>query len=1416
MTDRYAPVAHLDLANPTFTHDEQEEEEEDDDDTNNNHYHHNDDESVLEDLLNDLDEMKPKRTTKRSSKASYHFPSSNTMHHNKHISKGYLEINTAGGMLDAPPLLSPNEELHLLAVKGKRASPDRDNDDGLPNNAPRHASTTPVHHHRPTNASTTKTFQRISTEPPLQKNTTQPSLSSNNSSEEETKLAIAAGLEYLSKEQESQSASRAAAASSSSRTKSDNDDVVPSSSSARTSSSIPRRRKEKFLSKVKSRLMSKALKPGAVAVTRDLENKRKTAVTRDLENKQQQQQQQGDTATNDVENSRSIRNAATATATATPGGVTVLGPAASSYDSEKDDDNNNNDDDNDDDGPSYIMDDHTPQQQQQQQQQSRFHHNQDETAVDQSASAKLLCTMPIPGLYSVFSEGAPTLIDEEDDDDENDPPAMIHKNSCCTPTTAAAAAAASTKKTREQVTVEIPTQDNYFIAKSSPWSVSAAVRSSAAAAAAAATVVASSSAAGRPPISTKSNTTTKSNSRRPGAVPVDGRRERTKFENLHTGRESSSPGERFAGGQQPQETTKLQSAQSTESNNSNNNSNNNRRSRGRQERTKFENLHTGRESSSPKIGTIYGSGMDKYSTKADGRDGRLQLAPPLYSFSLPSTMSDTEATIPHLSSSVTYPEDDTIIPLPDSQPTSDRPGIKHAISAELVTEEPYYEEEELQRLQREAEQQAEADLFGTAISVKPIIVKEEGVNWKLFAVVAFFLVVAAVVAVAVVLTRTPEDTGSKYNDICKHAFPDFELFPGDNIQGLIDERAGTEEAVCQVAMNEGGNGLWYSVSGKGSRLIASTCNDPDPSDNSIARVMVFEGSCDTLLCVGGADRLCGEHGAAVEWMAEEGKLYYILVDGWRKTYTGPFNLTIDAIDDNNSCSSAAGIEVLGGKVFGSTRDFFLDDSLDVQCGGPMVAPGGWFRLDGDGNVACASVDSGNEQVLPDFPVQLSIYSGESCEETTCVDRASGTKEIAWLAEVGTSYFFFIHGEKANSEGDFILNLRVAPNNGICETAQKVKIGENQTVGSLVNACQTKAIECPGIMNNPGVWYIVKGTGEVLMAMVQGLFCESSQVRVFGGDDCSRLECLGIIQEPCTPNARQTKVQWISNAEEFYYILVQSSDPREFILTVHELILGATDKCEDATLLKASGDIILDSTATATADTLGICAIPSSPGVFYRVVGTGDWLSASTCNSETKFSTEITILSGSCGRFDCIDSTAVSCDGIRSAVFWPSALGQTYYIHVHGAESADSNAGRFGLQIDQGKLLVENDFCGMAEELLVPSIIYGSTADARLDDVGACVTGDGTFEITAPGVWYKVKGTGRSLEASLCEGTDYDTQLYVFTGTCADLKCIQTNDDSCSYQSKVTWNALDGEEYFILVSGAFRNAVGPFELRLSEI
>jgi hypothetical protein len=127
----------------------------------------------------------------------------------------------------------------------------------------------------------------------------------------------------------------------------------------------------------------------------------------------------------------------------------------------------------------------------------------------------------------------------------------------------------------------------------------------------------------------------------------------------------------------------------------------------------------------------------------------------------------------------------------------------------------------------------------------------------------------------------------------------------------------------------------------------------------------------------------------------------------------------------------------------------------------------------------------------------------------------------------------------------------------------------------------------------------------------------------------------------------------------------------------------------------------------------------------------------------------------------------------------------------------------------------NDSCNGAITVAVPSDTPGNTSMASPDTTEYCGTSH-----EAPGVWYKVIGTGYTITATLCDSnTNYDTKILVWCNTCSNPMCVGGNDDdySCTYDtyhSTFSWCSEQGAEYLILVGGFMADA-GDFVLHVSD-
>jgi len=125
----------------------------------------------------------------------------------------------------------------------------------------------------------------------------------------------------------------------------------------------------------------------------------------------------------------------------------------------------------------------------------------------------------------------------------------------------------------------------------------------------------------------------------------------------------------------------------------------------------------------------------------------------------------------------------------------------------------------------------------------------------------------------------------------------------------------------------------------------------------------------------------------------------------------------------------------------------------------------------------------------------------------------------------------------------------------------------------------------------------------------------------------------------------------------------------------------------------------------------------------------------------------------------------------------------------------------------------NDLC--SDAILISATEYTNTqsttnATAVADPSPSCGYAVGR------GVWYRFTAPANGfLTADTC-GSDFDTVLALYSGTCESLTAVDCNDDSGSgYQSSITSSASAGTTYYLL-AGGYNAAGGSLVMHLSFV
>jgi len=261
---------------------------------------------------------------------------------------------------------------------------------------------------------------------------------------------------------------------------------------------------------------------------------------------------------------------------------------------------------------------------------------------------------------------------------------------------------------------------------------------------------------------------------------------------------------------------------------------------------------------------------------------------------------------------------------------------------------------------------------------------------------------------------------------------------------------------------------------------------------------------------------------------------------------------------------------------------------------------------------------------------------------------------------------------------------------------------------------------------------------------------------------------------------------------------------------------ANDDCATPTVIAALPFAdTLDTTAATTAgtDPTHSCTLlKNAHSVWYSFTAPGNGaVTADTFG--TGFDTALTAYTGTCGALTEIACNDDSGSGLQSKVSFAVTAGVTYLIEVTGLDVGDSGTLDFALAAAASP---SNDECATPK---VPAAIPfhetldTSEATASGSDPAASCTGGRN----SASVWYLFTPPAGGTVMADTFGSNYDTVLAAYTGTCGALSEIACDDDSGDdVQSQVSFAVTGGVPYLIEVMGYGTGGGGALDFTLTFV
>jgi|GEM_PF-1599261 len=549
------------------------------------------------------------------------------------------------------------------------------------------------------------------------------------------------------------------------------------------------------------------------------------------------------------------------------------------------------------------------------------------------------------------------------------------------------------------------------------------------------------------------------------------------------------------------------------------------------------------------------------------------------------------------------------------------------------------------------------------------------------------------------------------NDNCQTA--EALTLPGS---ATADNTAGNDDDTDFCGTSSPNQGVWYTVVGNGSTIRATTCN---PFTDFDTKIQVW-CDCDPVVCVGGNDDTSGappecdlngsNRKSTVEWCSEAGHTYYILAGGFS---TAVGNLQIDTVD-LGACGTPADCTIpIGACCLDGTC---LGDMTEAECD---TAGGVWNEGDTCASFICP-VPATNETCetstnIPAVPYATAVNNTDSTADGPPVSDCNTGSAVVLQNDVWWDYtptedcLLTVTAEHAY---DAVGAVYSGPDcNSLTELTCYDEPDNPAQVIVSATAGTTYWIQI-------GDWGTVEGGG------LTTLDVDCTPVNVTGA--C----CFG--DGSCT----DVNVADCSTAGGDYQGDSVACNPCPQP--------PPNDDCVDAEALAVPGSVIVsnllandDSQSTATCGTGSL-----NQAVWYAVQGTGNTMTASTCNAGGDFNdTKLQVWCADCNSLVCIDGDdddpACGISTVRSTVSWCSDINSTYLIAIGGYSS---NAGTMELSVaDDGSA------CAGALDCTPPPPAYCDT----------CWTNDADDWIS--NVTFNTINNSTSNEGDPCSYGDYTAQ-----------------------------------------------------------
>lgn len=597
-------------------------------------------------------------------------------------------------------------------------------------------------------------------------------------------------------------------------------------------------------------------------------------------------------------------------------------------------------------------------------------------------------------------------------------------------------------------------------------------------------------------------------------------------------------------------------------------------------------------------------------------------------------------------------------------------------------------------------------------------------------------------------------------------------------------------------------GTWVLVDGNGETAQMILIGEFD------YRLDLFSCSGSSLTCLEGLDDYGNlkEVDEYLEFPTVNGQQYYIYISSSDPAAQGEYFAIATSFKEscpvNRGCWGAIPItpgQVVTGNTENVSSAVTPPDPCNNSADGDL--PGLWYTFRGNGKDITATITASGT----DFDTQLALYYsvGDECS-ATCLDGSDiagigGESITINNSSPSSDYQIYVDGW-SNQMGDFTLELSTPAGcpagnfNAFCVNSWTAPIG------NMIPDLNMQICDPEFEIRKEGYVFGIDGTGEMITVYGNSnSFDLEGTIYICNGNS---LNCIGTFNENLQSVwEEQYSFQSIAGQQYYAYFSGDDAELGEYVSmrASYEQSCPANNYCVSAPTLQCgdivTGDItsLADSPFGKPDDSCGGGGDGNGGGLWYRIAGTGQEITATLNASGTNFDSQLAVyylLGSDCDNLECAGGSDIASNSGGESYSFFTASGNIYYIYVDGYLS---NVGSFELEI------ACDSYCPSG----YPSSCFSSISSPLYEipqraDLVDCETGEA---LSGLGFWYEVIGNGEQATVAVYS-TLFDTEVHVFTCSGNTLSCydfIDNNAGEGTIEDLFNLPTVDGESYHLLIT-----------------